>query len=78
MGLQIRKSEPYGIPPMVASNSIPLKLMNEIRGLLFSMHQDPQGKAILKELMIDKFITPRDKWYDSIRKINLELASLEN
>jgi len=27
--------------------------------------------------MIDKFILPKDKWYNSIRKINLELASLE-
>jgi phosphonate transport system substrate-binding protein len=74
----IRKSEPYGIPPMVAANSISSELLTKIRILLFSMHQDPQGKAILKELMIDKFIVPKDKWYDSIRKINLELASLEN
>ena len=74
----IRKSEPYGIPPIVASNSIPAELMTKIRRLLFSMHQDPQGQAILKELMIDKFIAPQDKWYDSIRRINLELASLEN
>jgi phosphonate transport system substrate-binding protein len=74
----IRKSEPYGIPPMVASNSIPSELMTKIRRLLFSMHQDPQGQAILNELMIDKFIAPKDKWYDSIRKINLKLASLEN
>jgi phosphonate transport system substrate-binding protein len=42
------------------------------------MHEDPKGQAILSELMIDKFIAPNDKWYDSIRKINLELASLEN
>ncbi|MGD2186777.1 MAG: phosphate/phosphite/phosphonate ABC transporter substrate-binding protein [Desulfobacterales bacterium] len=74
----IRKSEPYGIPPMVASKSIPSELMTKIRRLLFSMHKDPQGKAILKELMIDKFIAPKDKWYDSIRKINLKLASLDN
>lgn len=73
----IRKSEPYGIPPMVASNSIPAELMTKIRSLLFSMHQDPQGQAILKELMIDKFIQPQDNWYDSIRRINLELASLD-
>ena len=74
----IRKSEPYGIPPMVASNIIPTELMTKIRSLLFSMHEDPKGRAILKELMIDRFIAPQDKWYDSIRKINLELASLEN
>ena len=74
----IRKSEPYGIPPMVASNIIPSELMTKVRGLLFSMHEDPMGQAILGELMIDRFIAPQDKWYDSIRKINLELASLEN
>jgi phosphonate transport system substrate-binding protein len=74
----IRKSEPYGIPPMVASNIIPIELMTKIRSLLFSMHEDPKGRAILKELMIDRFIAPQDKWYDSIRKINLELASLRN
>jgi phosphonate transport system substrate-binding protein len=74
----IRKSEPYGIPPMVASSAIPYELMAKIRGLLFSMHKDPRGQAILNELMIDKFIAPNDRWYDSIRKINLELASMEN
>jgi phosphonate transport system substrate-binding protein len=73
----IRKSEPYGIPPMVASSAIPYALMTKIRKLLFSMHEDPSGQAILKELMIDKFVAPHDQWYDSIRKINLELASLE-
>jgi phosphonate transport system substrate-binding protein len=74
----IRKSEPYGIPPMVASSSIPYELMTQIRGLLFSMHEDPDGQAILNELMIDKFIAPNDRWYDSIRKIHRKLASLGN
>jgi phosphonate transport system substrate-binding protein len=74
----IRKSEPYGIPPMVASSSIPYELMTQIRSLLFSMHEDPKGQAILNELMIDKFIAPNDRWYDGIRKINRKLASLGN
>ncbi|MEJ2102379.1 MAG: PhnD/SsuA/transferrin family substrate-binding protein, partial [Desulfobacterales bacterium] len=74
----IRKSESYGIPPMVASSAIPYELIAKIRGFLFSMHQDSKGQMILNELMIDKFVAPNDKWYDSIRKINLELASLEN
>ncbi len=73
----IRKSEPYGIPPLVASSTIPFELMTKIRGLLFSMHQDLQGQTILKELMIDKFIPPEDRWYDSIREMNLKLAVLE-
>ena len=74
----IRKSDPYGIPPIVASSAIPYELMIKIRGILFSMHEDPKGQAILSELMIDRFIAANDQWYDSIRKINLALSSQGN
>jgi len=73
----IRKSEPYGIPPLVASKSLSFELKKRIRQELFDMHQDPNGRKIISELMIDRFVNPRDEWYDSIRKINLQLASLE-
>jgi phosphonate transport system substrate-binding protein len=72
----IRKSEPYGIPPIVASKSFMLELKALVRQELFAMHQDPDGQKILNELLIDRFISPRDEWYDSIRKINRDLASL--
>ncbi len=71
----IRKSEPYGIPPLVASQSLSLELKTRIRQELFDMHQEPKGKQIIGELMIDRFVHPRDEWYDSIRKINLKLVS---
>ena len=71
----IRKSEPYGIPPIVASKSLTIQMKKRIRRELFSMHQDPIGRKILNELLIDQFISPLDEWYDSIRKINLILAS---
>jgi phosphonate transport system substrate-binding protein len=74
----IRKSEPYGIPPLVASKSLSSDLKTHIRRALFDMHHDPKGKQIISELMIDRFVSPRDEWYDSIRKINSKLASLEN
>jgi phosphonate transport system substrate-binding protein len=73
----IRKSEPYGIPPLVASKSLAFNLKAQIRQALFDMHQDPVGRKIISELMIDRFVSPRDEWYDSIRRINLKLASLE-
>jgi phosphonate transport system substrate-binding protein len=73
----IRKSEPYGIPPLVSSKSLSSELKNRIRQALFDMHQDPIGKKIISELMIDRFVSPRDEWYDSIRKINLKLALSE-
>ncbi len=73
----IRRSEPYGIPPLVASKSLPFESKSRIRQALFDMHLDPQGRKIISELMIDRFVNPRDDWYDGIRKINLKLASME-
>jgi len=70
----IRKSEPYGIPPLVASKHLSPELKDRIRQLFFSMHNDPEGQKILAELMIDKFITPKDEWYDSIRQMDLKIA----
>ncbi len=71
----IRKSELYGIPPIVVSKSVTLELKTLVRQELFAMHQDPEGQKILNELLIDRFINPRDEWYDSIRKINLNLVT---
>jgi phosphonate transport system substrate-binding protein len=73
----IRKSEPYGIPPIVASRFLAPELKDRIRQVLFSMHRDPGGQKILNELMIDRFTPPRDEWYDSIRNMELKIASLE-
>jgi len=71
----IRKSEPYGIPPIVASKSLTTQMKKRIRRELFSMHQDLEGQKILNELLIDRFISPHDEWYDSIRKMKLIFAS---
>jgi phosphonate transport system substrate-binding protein len=73
----IRKSEPYGIPPIVASRFLAPDLKNRIRQVLFAMHNDPGGQEILEELMIDRFTSTQDAWYDSIRNIELKIASLE-
>jgi phosphonate transport system substrate-binding protein len=73
----IRKSEPYGIPPIVASKHLSPELKDRIRQLFLSMHNDPKGQKILAELMIDKFIAPKDEWYDSIRQMDLKIALME-
>ena len=73
----IRKSEPYGIPPLVASRDLPTPMKQRLREILFTMHQDPEGKKILAELMIDRFILPRDEWYDSVRKMEQQLNQLK-
>jgi len=73
----IRKSESYGIPPIVGSRFLTSDLKDRIRQVLFAMHRDPGGQKILNELMIDRFTPTQDSWYDSIRNIELKLASLE-
>ncbi|NOQ43344.1 MAG: phosphate/phosphite/phosphonate ABC transporter substrate-binding protein [Dehalococcoidia bacterium] len=72
----IQKSEPYGIPPLVTAKHSPPELKRRISQLLFSMHRDPEGRHILKELMIDRFIPPKEEWYDTIRLMKQRLASL--
>lgn len=70
----IKKSEPFGNPPVVVSSYLPTKLKERIRQLLFSMHQNSEGKKILAELMIDRFIVPQEMWYDPIRQMKLSLS----
>jgi phosphonate transport system substrate-binding protein len=62
----IRKSQSFGNPPVVASKHLSHQLKADIQQLLMSMHLDPKGKKILDELMIDRFLYPEDKWYESI------------
>jgi phosphonate transport system substrate-binding protein len=73
----IRKSDPYGIPPLVTSRHLSPELKDRIRELVLSMHLDPEGRTILKELMIDRFTAPREEWYASIRKMVRELTMME-
>jgi phosphonate transport system substrate-binding protein len=67
----IKKSEDYGIPPLVASRTLSSDMKKAVSRLLFSMHQDPQGRKILNQLMIDRFVEPQESWYDSIRAMLL-------
>ncbi len=65
----IRKSDYYGIPPLVASKRLPEEVKRTVRDLLFSLHTHEDGKRILDQLMIDRFVEPQDNWYDSIRQM---------
>jgi phosphonate transport system substrate-binding protein len=72
----IKKSEPYGIPPLVAARHLSSQVKELIRELLFSMHESPDGREILESLMIDRFVPPKEEWYDAIRQMEKKLASL--
>ncbi len=70
----IKKSEAFGIPPLVASRNVSKETKERIRQILFSMHQDPEGKKILAELMIDRFIGPQEEWYGNLRQMYRQMA----
>ena len=70
----IRRSEPYGIPPLVASSSLSRSERDQIRNVILTAHQDPRGRKILDGLSIECFVEPREEWYDSIRAMIKHLA----
>ncbi len=74
----VRKSELYGIPPLVTYKGLAGELKERIRQVLFSMHLQAEGRAILTELMIDRFIVPAEIWYEPILRMRLELNSSES
>jgi phosphonate transport system substrate-binding protein len=63
----VEKSPAYGIPPIVVTKGVSNELKEKIRNAFLRMHEDPKGKAIISKIMVDKFIVPDDKNYDSVR-----------
>ncbi|MCU0556893.1 MAG: phosphate/phosphite/phosphonate ABC transporter substrate-binding protein [Desulfobacterales bacterium] len=65
----IKKSSPFGSPPLVASAYLPTQLKNRIREIALNMHQDPEGRRILAELMIDRLVVPEEVWYAPVKEL---------
>lgn len=65
----IEKSPAYGIPPIVVTKGVNPDIKEKIRNAFLHMHEDPKGKKIITKIMVDKFIVPDDKNYDSVRVI---------
>ena len=70
----IKKSKPFGIPPIVASRLLPAAEQEKLRQALLTMHQNPEGKKILAELLIDRFLPLKEEWYEPIRSMHQYLA----
>jgi len=63
------KSPPYGIPPVVVRKDLDPALKEKLKNAFLAMHEDPEGKAILDGIMVDKFIVPKDADYNSVREM---------
>lgn len=56
-------------PPIVASPRLDPELKNTVRTVLLEMHRDPEGRAVLASLGVDRFVTLPDAAYDPVRKL---------
>jgi phosphonate transport system substrate-binding protein len=65
----IKKSTPFGSPPLVTSAFIDSDLKERITQAVIHMHQDPAGKKILDKLLIDRFDPSREQWYESAAEL---------
>jgi phosphonate transport system substrate-binding protein len=73
----ILKSEPYAIPPVVASREFPREKRERIRQILLTIHLEAAGRQILQGLMIDRFIAPPADWFENAREIRKRTVLLQ-
>ena len=65
---------PYGIPPVVISPSLDSQLKQKLLEFFLELYESSEGKGILNNLAIDKFVLVNDDIYDSIREMRTKLG----
>ena len=58
---------PCPIPPVVVSTRVPGALKARLREVFLTTHEDPEGRAILADGLIARFVPVADADYDPIR-----------
>lgn len=58
---------PSGIAPLVASARMPTDLRDKLQHALVTMHEDPEGRKLLDEALLERFSLVDDSNYDDIR-----------
>lgn len=65
----IEKSPYHGMTPVVVRPGLNPDLKQQLRQAFVTMHHDPEGAAILRKLLIDRFEEVPDSHYTSIREM---------
>jgi len=60
---------PYGISPVVVHPRLEPQVKAQLRDVFLGMAQDAEGRVILDQLAIDRFVPGDDGAYDSVRKM---------
>jgi len=56
-----------GAPPIVVSKKLDAAVKKRLQDVILSMHEDKDGKKVLKNAMLKRFIKPDDANYNDIR-----------
>ena len=67
----IQRSEAFGFPPLVYRTGVDPELRARMTEALLTMDKNLEGRALLAELMLDRFITASSSLYDNVR-LNLD------
>ncbi|MCY1078426.1 phosphate/phosphite/phosphonate ABC transporter substrate-binding protein [Archangium lansingense] len=63
----LESSGPSTPGPLVASSQLPVELRNKLQQALVTMHEDPEGRKLLDEALLERFVIVQDSAYDDIR-----------
>ncbi|MEW6601182.1 MAG: phosphate/phosphite/phosphonate ABC transporter substrate-binding protein [Nitrospirota bacterium] len=74
----IKKSLPYGIPPIVIHPGMDAQLKESLRQIFLNAHNDEEGKKILEGMMVEKFVSIDDSAYESIREMKQWIAKYKD
>jgi len=67
----IKKSPPFGIPPIVVQKNINPNTFLKLQNILIDMADNKDGKKILNKLMINRFIIPNRNIYNSLKEMKI-------
>jgi phosphonate transport system substrate-binding protein len=65
----VQRSPDYGFPPFVAHRDISPELFERVQRFLLTMHQDPEGAALLQRINLDRFIAGDVHLYDGVAEM---------
>lgn len=74
----LHRSDPYGIPPVVVRPDIDPALKDQLRNIMLNMDKDEEGAAILKGMLLNRFVPAQDSDYDTIRRDRTLIQELES
>ncbi|KAA3612314.1 MAG: phosphate/phosphite/phosphonate ABC transporter substrate-binding protein [Calditrichaeota bacterium] len=63
----IEKSEDFGMPPVVVHAKLDSKIKSELRRIFLTLDKDPEGKRILDQLLVEKYVPGNKVDYSTIR-----------